>query len=527
MAKIPRAVLLLIPLALVGGGIGYVRSRPKSVEVVLPVEKTVVESISASGRLRGQIETSVGAQTGGRVRDVFVREGDRVRAGQPIARLDDSVVASQVTQAQGAVVTAQATLAQAEDSVQTARASLAVARRSALPSDVARVRADVTQNVAVAKARLIGSRQKLAGAKKRLAELTKGPREEEIDAARALLQQARATEEQALRERERQKSLFDDGAVAGQAVDNASTAYLVARRGAENADARLKQLTAGTRPEQLDQARADVRAAEADVTASEATVKGASASGNAQVQTVLASPRFEDVELARTRLREAERARDVARSRISEAQQALDTARQRVGDSQVRAPFEGTVTKIVTEAGGVTGPNAALVQLVRTSEPEIRIDLDESNLGKVQVGQEAIVTCDAFPGESFPARVRELGAQIDTDRGTVEVRLKPEQTPKWLRPGQTLSVNIIVAKGSKRLVVPLLAVNTIGGVSSLYTVEGGKVVKKTVVVGPPGPDGVPVLSGLAPEALVIPNPVGVTVDSVVAPTVVAPSPGPK
>ena len=92
MLRVPRAVFLLIPLALAGGGIGYVRSRPKTVEVVKPVEKTVIESISASGRLRGQIETSVGAQTSGLVRDVFVREGDRVRAGQPIARLDDSVL---------------------------------------------------------------------------------------------------------------------------------------------------------------------------------------------------------------------------------------------------------------------------------------------------------------------------------------------------------------------------------------------------------------------------------------------------
>lgn len=522
-----RFLPVLLALVGLGGAVGYLRSRPREVEVVLPVEKVVVESIAASGRLRGQVETSVGAQTGGRVEQLFVREGDRVRSGQPIARLDDAVLGAQVSQNQSAIATAQATLSQADDAVGSAKASLALASRGPLDSDVARLKADVAQNVAVAKARLAGARQKQQAASRRLAELKKGPRQEEIDSARALAMQARASEDQARREQDRQKTLFDDGAVAQSAVDSAETAYWVARRARESADARLRQLTAGTRPEQLDQARADLRAAEAEVQAALATVTGAQRSGDAQLRSLLSSPRAEDIELARARLSEAVRARDVARSRLSETWQALDVARRRVGDALVRAPFDGTITRVITEAGGVTGPGTPLVQLVRTTAPEIRIDLDEANLGKVAVGQSAVVTCEAFPGEKFTAKVRELGAQVDTERGTVEVRLTPEASPKWLRPGQTLSVNIIVDQGSKRLVVPLLCVNTVGGLSTVLVVERDKIAKRSVTVGPPGEGGVPVIDGLKQGDLVVANPAGLVVGSTVAPKKTTPSPGPR
>jgi HlyD family secretion protein len=527
MRRFLRFLPVLLILAIGGGVAGYLRSKPREIEVVVPVEKTVVESIAASGRLRGQVETSVGAQTSGRVMQLLVREGDKVRNAQVIARLDDAVLAAQVSQSQSAITTAQATLSQAEDAVGSARASLAVASRPPLASDVARLRADVNQNVAVAKARLAGARQKLQAASRRLAELKKGPREEEIDSAKALAMQATASEDQAKREQDRQKTLLAEGAVAQSAADNAATAYWVARRARESADARLRQLTAGTRPEQLDQARADLRAAESEVQAAQATVTGAQASGNAQLRSLLSTPRPEDVALARTRLSEAVRARDVARSRLTEAQQALGVSRQRVGDATVRAPFDGTVTRIVTEVGGVTGPGTPLVQLVRTTTPEIRIDLDEANLGKVAVGQEAVVTCEAFPGEKFTATVREIGAQVDTDRGTVEVRLRPNAAPKWLRPGQTLSVNIIVDKGSKRLVVPLLSVNTVGGLSSILVVEDGRVGKRAVKVGSPGPGGIPILEGLKPDDLVVANPAGIAIDSAATPKKIVPSPGPK
>lgn len=527
MARIPGFVYGIGVLVLAGGSFAVFRRQPPTLDVVVPVERTVISSISASGRLRGRVETSVGARVSGRVASVPVREGDRVRAGQVLARLDDDVLRSQLAQAEDTVRTAQAQLAQATDALVTAKTQVAVAARPPLRSDVGRLKADTSQAVAVAEARLAGSHQKLIFAQRRLAELRKGPREEEIAAAEAQVQQNQASLQQAERDLRRQQALVKEGAVSQASADQAETNFWVAKRTLENAQARLRQLTAGTRPEQLEQAEADVRAAEADVRAAEATVTGAKASGSAQLTSLLANPRPEDVTVAKSRVGEAERAREVAQARLVEAQRALDVARKRLEDVIVVAPFEGTITQILTEAGAVTGPSAPLMRLVRTGIPEIRIDLDEINLGKLQTGQEAVVSCEAFPGETFRAKVHEIGAQVDTDRGTVEVRLTPIAPPKWLRPGQTLSVNITLGEPTQRLVVPLTAVTTVGGISTLLAVKDGVIEKRTLKTGPPGPDGIPVIEGLGAGEPVLPNPTGHTPGEKVVPKIVAPSPGPK
>jgi HlyD family secretion protein len=488
-----------------------------------------------------------------------VREGAQVKAGQLLARLDDAVLQAQfsqagdvvgttrlqISQAEDAVRTAQVQLAQAGDTVETARvqlaqsgdlvatakATLAQVARPPLASDVARLKADIAQSIAVAEARL-------AGAKEKLAELQQGATSEERDQMQAQTLQAEANLTQAKRELARQKALFSEGAVAQNLVDNAETAELVARRTLENLQARWKQMQVGTRTEQLAQAKAEVRVGEA-------TVAGAKASGAQQLKSLLSQPRKEDIavaenklkeakrgqllaaqrvkeaertrELTRNRVQEAGRARDVAAGRLSEINRSVTVAQTRLKDTAIVAPFDGTVTKILTEAGSVTGPNAPVLQLVRTSTPEIRIDVDEGYLGRIVIGQEAKVTCKAYPGESFAAKIREIGAEIDNTRGTVEVRLKPVTPPAWIRPGQTVDVNIVVDKGSERLVVPLTAVNTIGGISTVYVVENSVVAEKIVKIAAAGPTGVPIVSGIEAGSDIIITRTGLDIGKKVAP----------
>jgi len=511
----------LVAGGLISAGVIF-KMQPPKVETILPISRNVITSIAASGRLRGDVETSIGAQTGGRVARVLVHEGDKILTGTVVAELDTDVLSAQLGQATVGVATAKALLTQtmtqlgtakaqvmsAQDTVRTAKASLAQVSRPPLGSEVNRLKADVDQAVAVAEA-------KQAAARNRLSELRNGATKEERDQARAQLAQASAQVEQAEKDFNRQKALVKEGAVSKSALDAAETALTVAQRTHENADARLKQLTVGTRKEQIAQAEADLRAAEA-------TLRGARASGEAQLQTLLSQPRKEDVLVAERKVAEAERARILAEYRVGEAEQSVAVAKtrlmdaeralgvsgSRVADARVKAPFDGTVTEVVTEPGGITGPNQPIIRLVRSQSPEIRIDLDEVNLGKINVGQLAKVSCDAFPGETFDAKVTEIGAQVDADRGTVEVRLIPTTQPAWLRPGQTLSVNIVTDEGSNRLVIPLTSVNTIGGESAVLVVDAGKVVKKVVKVGPAGKDGVPVIEGISATDQVIIIPTG-------------------
>jgi RND family efflux transporter MFP subunit len=515
--KISKIVLGVFVLLLVAGAVFALRARRKSVTVVLPTTKLVTESIAASGRLRGAIESDIGAQNSGRVATILVREGETVRRGQKIARLDDRVLQAQLIQARIAVRTARGKLAQAEATTKTARAQWEQVARPPLAADVTRLRADVRQANAVNAAKAVASRQKAISAYQRYQELTNGTRSEELEQAEAEVRQVEASLLQHDRDRKRQQALYESGAVARTAAEQAETTYLVGKQSLENLQAKVRQLRSGNRAEQVAQAEADWRAADADADAAEAAVQGARESGEAQVASLLASPRPEDVAVARRRYEEAQRSRDVVRDQLTESEAALTLARRRLSETALLAPFAGTVTQIVTEVGAVTGASTPVVRLVRTGIPEIHVDLDESNLGKLRIGQEAVVTNDAFPDSRFSATVTAIGAQVDTDRGTVEVRLTPRTPPSWVRPGQTFSVNIITGRDERRLVVPATAVTTIGGVSSLLVIENGKVVNKPVKTAPLGEGGVPVLEGVTERTPVIVDPAGVAVGEAVVP----------
>jgi HlyD family secretion protein len=492
MMRVVRTLFWLVPILAAIVAISLVASRPARIKTIRPARTVISETIAASGEVRGQMETSVGANVGGRVAAVLVRSGDRVQAGQVVARMADDVLRAEVTQAQEEWRVAQAAVAQADGAVRSAQAQVALAARKPLDADVVRTRAEAAQNTAVAEAKVVAARQ-------RLAELARGATAEQRQQVAAQTEQAQLALEKAERDLERQKRLYRAGAIAQIALDDAETARDTARKTLDNVRARQREVEVGTRPEQVAQAQADLRAAEA-------TLEGATAMGRAQVEAILALPRLEDVRVAQAKLSEAQRDRAAARAKMQQARIALDVARQRLAETLVTAPFDGAITDVVTEAGGITGPSQPVVKLVRVSRPEIRVAIDEDNLGRLKVGQRAIVTAEAFPSQQITAHVREIGAAVQSDKGQIEVKLTPEQTPSWLRPGQTLAVNLIVSRGAPGLTLPVSALTTAGNVPQVLVVEGGRVVQKRIETGAAGPAGVVIRGGLTADAEVIPDP---------------------
>jgi HlyD family secretion protein len=141
---------------------------------------------------------------------------------------------------------------------------------------------------------------------------------------------------------------------------------------------------------------------------------------------------------------------------------------------------------------------------------EIRVDVDENNLADLAVGQEAIISSTTFPADTFRGQAAEIGAAVDSARGTVMVRIRPLQPPNWLRPGQTVNVNLITHLAVPRLLVPASAVRSSGDQTVVFVVENGRALEKVVLTRPPTSQGVPVLAGLQAEDRVIANAEAIT-----------------
>lgn len=413
----------------IGLFVSWRAGQPITVEVVRPQRRQVTETVAASGRVSGRRETVVGAPVSGVVAELYVHEGDRVRQGQVLARIQNNVALAQVRQA--------------EQALRTARAQLVQAAAGPRPSELNAARANVQEAEAMVRQR----RAQLAQ-------------------AQAAVAQAEARQELARTNLQRMRYLYSQGAIARQAVDQAEAEYRTA----------VAEVTS---------AREGVATARALLAAAEAALSAA----RAQLRTLEAGPRAEVVEVARQRVREAEAALQVARS---QAQNAF-----------VRAPFAGTVTEILAEVGAPVGPSSGVVRLVETGAPEIRVDVDESNLADLHGGQRAVITSSTFRRPRLTGRVNEIGARVNPQRGTVEVKIVPDQSPAWLRPGATVNVNIITAQSVSRLVVPRSAIRREGDRSVVLVVRNGRAVPQPVVIGPVEGDLVPVLEGLRPDDQVV------------------------
>ena len=171
------------------------------------------------------------------------------------------------------------------------------------------------------------------------------------------------------------------------------------------------------------------------------------------------------------------------------------------------APFGGVVTAINAEAGQTVGSQGVL-QLVST-EMEIRVEVDETNLADLALGQAAIVSSSAFPGSTFAGSVREIAAAVDQARGTVTVTVAPMKPPAWLRPGQTVNVNIVTNPAAQRLLVPAAALRRVGDRTVVLIVRDDRAVERVVQTRPPTKDGVPVVAGLDAGDRVITNPAAI------------------
>jgi RND family efflux transporter MFP subunit len=431
------------------------RSRPTSVEVVQPSSEELAEVIALSGQVRGVQESQLAPEVVGTVRALLVSEGESVKKGQKLALLDTDRLQAQYQQ----------TLQR----VRVAEAQLALASRNPLPSEVEQVRSEVEAQKLAAKAAL-------ASAQQRLLESETGPRMEQQDQARAALRQAKAESEQSAREAQRQAKLLLEGAVAQQNAEQAQTALQRSLEAEASARAKLDELENGTRPEQIEQARQGVAAAQADL-------MGAQRAGDARLTQLLDQPRVEDVR--------------VAEAQVREARSASVTANEQLKQAEVVAPYDGIVGRRLLRVGDQAGPNAPIITFTSQPALEIRVDVDESDRARLFRGQTAQIRAGGF-AESFQAEVKELSPQVDTLRGTLEVRLAILKPPSWLLPGQTVDVNLILTKSKPRLVLPLTSVVLKGDGAEVAAIEGELLRWRAVEVSSPTERGYLVNSGVEP-----------------------------
>jgi HlyD family secretion protein len=312
MSKL-RYLFLAVPLA----GAAWLWLGHQTPQVHADTTVTRPSVLIAPGRVEpvhDPVKLAFEAQ--GRIAEILVDEGDTVHAGQVLARLDDRL----------------------------------------------------------AKARLAAAEAGLAQAKARYLLARRGPRPEDVAAARAEADAAAAAAAHRGAEQARSEQLGKVGALATTVVDADDAAARVATAQATAATARYQSLAKGTRTEQVEEAAAAIQLAQAE----------------------------------------------------------LDTAKVALDQTALIAPTDGVILRRTAEVGALVTlmVPAPVLSMADLRQLEIRAEIDEADVAAISLGQAAYATADAYGDRRFPVKLtrvtRELGRKTvrdDDPRARVDTRV--------------------------------------------------------------------------------------------------------
>ena len=229
-----------------------------------------------------------------------------------------------------------------------------------------------------------------------------------------------------------------------------------------------------------------------------------------------------NIDVADSQLRAAQLQVDTARPAGSDyalAQTALDQAKSnllvaqaRLGHTVIHAPADGTLIARAVEVGDIVQPGKQLMALAPVGETQIVVQIDEKNLGQLALGQKALGSADAFPGQRFAAEVFYINPGIDPQRGSVLVKLKVQSPPSYLRQDMTVSVDIEVSRRADTVVIPTDAVHDATGANPwVLVVRDRHATRQAVKLGLHGDARVEVLEGVAPGDELIPATYGAVI----------------
>lgn len=490
------------------------KSQPKVdaiATMTVPVEaQNLTVRITSSGTVQPVQRVNLSPKGSGRIAELFVEQGDKVEAGQIIARMESRDVEAQLQQAIAREASVRAKLAKiqagnrsediasAQARLDQAQASLAQLQAGSRVEEVAGARARLQQSQANLQKLRTGTRveevsqgrAKLAQAQARLADAQTGSSKQEIAQAQSQIDSSKAQAELTTKRVERNRSLVQEGALAQDKLDELIKENRTAQAKVIESQKRLeqlqenrlseiqqlqaaveveqqglKQLQNGTRSEEITKAEAEVAEAKSKLAQVEngsrpeeiAKAEAAVAEAKSQFAVQENGSRPEEIAQAQAELAEVQ-----AQVRYQEVQ---------LEDTKVRAPFAGVITQRYAIQGAFVTPatsaseatsatSTSIVALAR--DVEVLAKVPEADISQIKPGQEVEIVADAYPDKVFKGKVKLIAPEAVKERDVTlfQVRVAIDTGKDLLQSGMNVDLRFVGQKLSNALVVPTVAIVT-------------------------------------------------------------------
>jgi len=403
-------VVVLAFAALVGSRVQQKKARaealkqqvppPTAVAVAAPRQGRMVDALNLTGNVVAQQEVQLVPKASGRLNSLWVQEGSPVVRGQQLGEIDHAELDAQILQAQA--------------SAQTAKANLAQMQNGPLKTQIAQARASVRQ-------------------------------------LEATLQQLQTSSAQTERDLQRQQALAAEGVIT---------------------------------PQQLELSRTQLQSSKQQILAMEQQIVGA----RANLQQLLDGTRPEQIESARAQYHQA-----LATIRLYQAQ---------LQNYRLISPLTGIVTQKHVDPGNLVGSSGPVLSLAQNQRPEVEIFLPEREIEKVHTGQQVELRAAGFANQVFIAHLTQISPIVNPQTRLVKLTARLDSS-RSLPSGMLVDCQIVLQEKQKTWVVPAESVIHEKTGDLVYTVKNKTVTAKPVKTGLRTPEEIEVLQGLVAADQVI------------------------
>lgn len=300
--------------------------------------------------------------------------------------------------------------------------------------------------------------------------------------------------------------------------------------------ARLDELKAGSRPQEIAASQASVASAQATLRNAEEDFKRAESltkDGVASAQDLDRSRAARDV--AKAQLNSAQKNAelvtmgprreviDAAEAQLREADANLEYIKTTLSNTVIKAPISGTILEKLAEQGelvtntnfgGTRGAKSSVVTMADLTDLQVEVDVNQADLSKVKTGQKIEIRLDSNSDRVYSGLVDDISPQADRQKGTVQTKVRITDPDDAVRTEVNARVTFLGdapaatpdAPGKPRLWIPKGAVVQGAEGATVYTIIGDKAAAVRVKLGTEAEKGIEIVEGLNGDETLIVSP---------------------
>jgi len=436
------------------------------------------KTISYTGEIKSTSTASVSAKVSANIEKIHVEVGDYVKAGDVLMTLDSTQYRLAYNQALAAKSSAEASKKSAQAAKRSAEASKNQAEASKKQALAAMTSAEAAKS---------GAEAAKSGAEASYNNVSGGSLEQSKVSMNQAVANAQSAYDSALDNYNRQKALYDIGAISKVALDSAETslnsakiALNAAKANAElNENVVIPQTEAGANAgvSQADagvaQATAGINQAEAGITQAEAGITQATAG-----------------------ITQAEAGITQAEAGIKQSEVALDIAKTNLANCTIVAPISGYITSKNASIGQMASPGIEIFSIKNAEMLDAELSVTESVISSVEEGALALVSVKSAHLNDIKGKISLVGKAKNDATGMYTVKVAIPNDDGKIKIGMIADVSLPTESVQNVLTVDFDALTLKNGKYFVYVADGDKAVKKDVEIGITDGNKAEVKSGL-------------------------------